>query len=96
MMTENCAKEAVPNGDEDTKDHADTAKDVDLVLTPDAVEFFLAETKLKDVQAVEKHILKIQSEAAKVCALSSMDSPTDRALRQVYPYPCIRRFDFVK
>ncbi|KLO15970.1 hypothetical protein SCHPADRAFT_823813 [Schizopora paradoxa] len=78
-MSEDCAKTGVLNGKEDVEGYADTAKNVDLVLTPDAIEFFLAETKLDSVRAVEQHILKIQSEAAKV-----------------FPYPCIRRFDFVK
>lgn len=66
-MSENCAKTRATNGKEDTEGYADTAKNVDLILTPDAVEFFLAETKLDSVRAVEQHILKIQPEAAKVC-----------------------------
>ena len=66
-MSENYAKTGSTNGKEDTEGYADTAKNVDLVLTPDAVEFFLAETKLDSVRAVEQHILKIQCEAAKVC-----------------------------
>lgn len=56
----------VVNGDGDKEDYADTAKDVQLVLTPDAVEFFLAETKLSNTLSVEKHILEVQAEAAKV------------------------------
>ncbi|THU92362.1 hypothetical protein K435DRAFT_829653 [Dendrothele bispora CBS 962.96] len=57
----------------------DPFQPVDLVLTTDETEFFLATLGLDNVDELKMHIINIQKEAL-----------------EIFSYPCIRRFDFIR
>jgi len=74
----------------------------ELQLSPEDANFLLAQTGFQDVASLKSHILKVQSKAAEVRKSSyhlhriSYQKEISHPSLKVFPYPCIRRFDFIR
>jgi hypothetical protein len=73
-----------------------------LELNPGEEAFFKSETGIQDTEELRKHIIEVQEDAYKVSRCSYADQIKSTrggniVLRvQVYPYSCIRGFEFTK
>jgi hypothetical protein len=69
-------------------------------LSDEESSFFKQQTGIQDDDELKAHIIQVQAEAYKVCnreARQSQDGNSCLVIsKQVYPYPCIRLFHFVK
>ena len=70
-----------------------------LRVEEEDLKFMRAQTGITDDIELKRHILQVQAEAYRVrlCYDSAHATVADRLMwPQVFPYPCIRRFVFVR